>query len=304
MALKLGEWASRLRAISHDPVHAVQDTGVPLAGVTVKVNREFLAADLRISVGGVLPHPFAGFSGGGKMVLPGLSDLDAVVRSHKYALMGFGGVDGSKFRQDMERAVREIGISWTVNIVSNSRCEPAAVTAGDLVSAHRLAAEQARAVGATTPPGEPLDALVLNAFPKDSELLQVEAAFVALKSGMLDWLQPQAPIAVLAACPQGLGEHQLFGPGGRLFRKPAAKGYLKGHPLHIMSPAVVTDAGRAAFWDGYPYHETWDACVAALAPVLPPSPVVGYAPFGPLHVAEHHRRPRVLSDAVPAEARA
>src|SRR5688572_10933851 len=109
--LKVGDAASRFRVVSHDPSDAVDDSGALLAGQPVRVNREFLAADLRITVGGVMPHPFAGFSGGGKIVLPGLSDLDAVVRSHKYALMGFGGglqLEGNKFRHDMERAVRVI----------------------------------------------------------------------------------------------------------------------------------------------------------------------------------------------------
>ena len=122
-----------------------------------------------------MPHPFAGFSGGGKMVLPGLSDLDCVVRSHKYALMGLAGglqLEGNRFRHDMERAVREIGLDWSVNVVLNSRCETAALVAGDFVEAHRRAADRAREIGATAAPARPLDALVLNAYPKDSELLR------------------------------------------------------------------------------------------------------------------------------------
>lgn len=284
---KVGEAADRVRVVSHDPIDGVADTGVLLAGQPVRINREFLAADLRIGIGGVMPHPFAGFSAGGKIVLPGLADLDAVVRSHKYALMGFGGglaLEGNKFRADMERAVRAIGLDWTVNVVLNGRCEIAAAVAGDLVNAHRAAVARARVVGATQPPPEPLDALLLNAYPKDSELLQVEAALVAVRGGMVDWLTPQAPVVLLAACPDGLGSHQLFGPGGRLFRKPAGKPYLRGRTLHVMSPATRDDAGRAAFWSEYPYHDRWPACVAALAPALPAAPRVGFAPNGPLHV--------------------
>ena len=285
--LKLGDWARRLRVVSHDPVNGVDPTDVTLAGTSVRVNRDFLNADLRMSIGGVMPHPFAGFSGGGKMVLPGLSDLDAVVRSHKYALMGFGGglaLEGNRFRIDMERAVRAIGLHWTVNVVSNSRCEPAAIVAGDMVAAHRVAADAARQIGATRAPGQLLDALVLNAFPKDSELLQVEASLVALRAGMATWLRPGAPVVLLAACPDGLGEHQLFGPGGRLFRTPVAKNYLAGHNVHVVSPATDADPSRAAFWAGYAYHRDWQQCVDALIPVLPPRAVVGYAGCGPLHV--------------------
>jgi hypothetical protein len=284
---KVGNLSSRLRVVSHDPIEGVEPTGVSLAGKPVQVNREFLAADLRISIGGVIPHPFAGLSGGGKVVLPGLSDLEGVVRSHKYALMGFGGgleLDGNRFRNDMERAVREIGLDWSVNVALNGRCETAALVAGDFVDAHRVAATRALAIGATAPPPQLLDALVLNAYPKDSELLQVEAALVAVRAGMTHWLRPGAPVALLGACPNGLGSHQLFGPGGRLFRKPAPRGYLGDHPLHVVSPATGADGGRAAFWDGYPYHNGWESCVAAFAATLPPRPLVGFALNGPLHV--------------------
>ena len=284
---KVGELAARVRVLSHDPVHGVVETGVSLAGQPVRVNHEFLSADLRIGVCGVMPHPFAAFSGGGKVVLPGLADLDAVVRSHKYALMGFGGgleLDGNRFRHDMERAVREIGLDWTVNVGLNSRCETAALFAGDFVQAHRAAAQRAREIGATTAPQQLLDALVVNAYPKDSELLQVEAALVSLRAGMSQWLRSDAPVVLIGACPEGLGSHQLFGPGGRLFRKPVPKSYLGGRLLHVVSPATTCDSERGVFCAAYPYHDTWKSCVDALSPTLGSSPTVGYAPAGPLHV--------------------
>jgi len=285
--VKVGDLASRVRVVSHDPIDGVEPAGVSLAGKPVSVNREFLASDLRIGIGGVMPHPFAGFSGGGKIVLPGLSDLDGVVRSHKYALMGFGGglqVEGNRFRHDMERAVREIGLDWSVNVVLNGRCETAALVAGDFVEAHRAAAGRALEIGATEAPRQPLDALVLNAYPKDSELLQVEAALVAVRAGMTRWLRPDAPIALLGACPMGLGSHQLFGPGGRLFRRPIRKSYLGDHVLHVVSAATRDDVPRAAFWEGYPYHDRWESCVEALAATLPSRPVVGFALCGPLQL--------------------
>jgi len=304
--LKVGELADRVRVISHDPVGGVAETGVALAGRSVQVSREFLAADLRIGICGVMPHPFAGFSGGGKIVLPGLADLDAVVRSHKYALMGFGGgfeLAGNRFRSDMERAVREIGIDWTVNVAMNSRCETAAVVAGDLVEAHRAAASRARDIGCTARPSRMLDALVVNAYPKDSELLQVEAALVAVRAGMLAWLEPDAPVVLLGACPDGLGSHQLFGPGGRLFRRPGPMAYLGGRTLHVVSPATRADADRSVFWHGYPYHENWDACTRALAPSLPAKAAIGVAASGPLHVPCGSRPAPVDAATLPVEER-
>jgi hypothetical protein len=152
------------------------------------------------------------------------------------------------------------------------------------MDAHRMAVARAREVGETRAPATPLDALVLNAYPKDSELLQVEAALVALRAGMIDWLRPGAPVVLLGACPEGLGSHQLFGPGGRLFRKPAQKAFLGGHVLHVVSRATGADADRGAFCPAYPYHADWDSCLEQIAPAVGSSPVVGYAGSGPLHV--------------------
>lgn len=286
---KLGDLTGCVRVVSHDPDRDVIETDVLLAGQRVRVNREFLAADLRIGICGVMPHPFAGFSGGGKIVLPGLADVDSVVRSHKYALMGFGGglqLEGNRFRRDMERAVQEIGLHWTANVAMNSRCETAALCCGDFVDAHRAAAAQARRIGATAPPRSPLDALVLNAYPKDSELVQVEAALVAVRAGMSEWLKPSAPVLLLAACPEGVGSHRLFGPGGRLSPPAAPKSYLGGRGLHVVSPAITTPAARTLFWSGYPYHHSWRACLDSVTDVLSARPIVGFAPSGPLHVPD------------------
>jgi nickel-dependent lactate racemase len=242
MELKVGaELLESIRVVSHDPYGDLVDTGVALSGVPVRVNRQFAEADLRVGVGIVLPHPFAAFSGGGKIVIPGLCDLDVLVRTHKYALMGLSGgarLEGNRFRTDMEAAVRRIGLHWTVNVAVNHACETAHVSAGDLVAAHRKAADAAQRIGMTRQPSALLDGLILNAYPKDSEALQIEAAFVALRSGILNWLSPTAPVLLTAACPEGLGYHGLFGPGGRLARKPSPRGFLGKHPLLVFSPNI------------------------------------------------------------------
>ena len=254
----------------------------------MRINRAFAEAELKIGVSGVIPHPFAGFSGGGKIVIPGLADLDVLARTHKFALMGFRGgarLEGNSFRAEMETAVRRLGLDWTVNVALNSSREVAAVRAGDMVEAHRAAADAAAACGLTAAPGRLLDALVLNAYPKDGELLQVEAALVPLRQGMLSWLAPGAPIVLTAACAEGLGHHALFGPGGRLFRKPSRKTFLNDHPLILFLPGVSRPEAGAVFWEGYAMCSTWDAVVSQLTSHMKERPTVGIVPCAPLQVA-------------------
>jgi nickel-dependent lactate racemase len=278
----------RVRAVEHDPTASLVDTGVSLAGVPVRINAAFWHADVRVGVCGVLPHPFAGFSGGGKIVIPGLADLDVLARTHRYALMGFSGGPGqgkNRFRTDMERAVGEIGLHWTVNVVTNSRREIAMVAAGDFVQAHRAAAAGAARVGSTAAPHGLLDAMVLNAYPKDTELLQIEASLAALRCGMDAWLAPAAPIVLAGACSDGLGSHGLFEPGGRLFRVPSQKTFLAGRPLIVFCPTVDPDVAASIFWSGYPVCPTWEGVIGHLRQYLAPGARVGIVPCAPLQIA-------------------
>jgi lactate racemase len=286
---KIGrELLARVRAIPHDPRADLVDTGVTLGGVPVRVNREFAGAELRIGLGAVIPHPFAGFSGGGKIVIPGLADLDVLARTHKFALMGFRGgarLEGNSFRAEMEAAVRQIGLDWTVNVALNSRRDAAAVCAGDMVAAHRAAAAAAARIGMTQPPKRPLDAILLNAYPKDGELLQVESALVPLRQGMMPWLVPGAAVVLSAACPEGLGYHGLFGPGGRLFRRPSRKSFLTDHPLVIFSPGIGEEEIANVFWEGYRLCSTWADVVSELTAHMKGDPTIGIVPCAPLQLA-------------------
>ena len=285
--LKVGALKDRLRVVAHDPATDLADTGATLGGVPVRLNRAFFEADLRIGIGCVMPHPFAGFSGGGKIVVPGLADLGVLARTHKFALMGLQGgprLSGNMFRTQMETVVRDIGLHWTVNTVVNSRRETAFVAAGDLVVAHRAAAAAAAQIGATRIPDEPLDALIVNAYPKDGELLQVEAALIALRSGMLNHLAACAPIVLTAACRQGLGVHGLFGPKGRLFRPPVVKSFLGGRPLWFFSPGVDAATARIVAHESYPFFSAWPDLVNALRRQLRTDARIGIMPCGPLQI--------------------
>jgi nickel-dependent lactate racemase len=289
ITLKLGSAVvGRVRVEGHAPHRDLVDTGVRLGGVPVRINRTFAEADVRIGVGAVLPHPFAGFGGGGKIVIPGLADLDVLARTHKYALMGLSGntgLEGNRFRADMEQAVRTIGLHWTLNVVVNGARDTAHVVGGDMVEAHRAAAQLASVVGRTAVPSALLDALVVNAYPKDGELLQIESALVALRGDALSWLRPGAPIVLTAACSEGCGTHHLFGPGGRLFRPPMPRRSLGDHPLVIFAEGQSRDDAHKVFWDGYRFASIWEEVVKVIGETSA-APRVGILPCGPLQTFE------------------
>ncbi len=288
LQLKLGSVYARVRGISHDPHGPLADTGIDLGGTPIRLNTEFLQADLRIGIGAVMPHPFAWFSGGAKIVIPGLADLDVVARSHRFAMMGFHGghsAETNRFRRSMEQAVRAIRLDWVVGAVVDERRRLIGLAAGDLEGAHRAAATLAVAAGSTPPPPTPVDALVLNAYPKDAELIQMEAAFVALRDGLLDWATPTAPVILMGAATEGLGTHELFGPGGRLYRPPSPRGVLKDHPLLVFAPGAQPEDARLTYWPGYAFANRWDDARTWLESRLGPASRVGIVPAGPLQTA-------------------
>ena len=80
---KLGqEILERYFVFQHNPYENCVSVGATRLGTAVAVNREVMSCDLKIGIGCILPHPQAGFGGGGKLILPGIAHIDTVDRFH------------------------------------------------------------------------------------------------------------------------------------------------------------------------------------------------------------------------------
>ena len=135
----------RVENLSQDPADFV-DLGVTPLGVPVFVSRRYLESDLSIAVGNIIPHMYAGWAGGAKMVQPGVSNRVTTAKTHLMAgprvYEILGDVD-NPVRQEMEQIARDSGLNFIVNVVLNRDGQVAAVVAGDLVTAHRALQERA-----------------------------------------------------------------------------------------------------------------------------------------------------------------
>lgn len=282
---KLGpDVAKAVRVEVHDARTSTVPTEIRYGQQRLRINRTFLESELKLSVGSVLPHSFAGYSGGAKLLLPGLADVKATARSHKFVEMGLrGGADPNenRFRLEIERLARELGLGYTVCMVPNSRRETAGVFAGDLVAAHREACRTAARVYAT-PLRETYDCVVLNAYPKDVDLVQAENALVALKTARAPVVHGEGILVIATAASEGLGRHGLFAPGGHSYRTPRRKRALGGRELWLYAPGITEEEARQLHWEGYPFfHDAAALCEAlgerfpgaARAAVLPCAPV-------------------------------
>ena len=259
------------------------------------MNRHYLHADLRILVGSTLPHPFAGFSGGAKLVIPGLCDLDATERSHKFVLMGLrrgNGLERNRFRLEIEGHVRRLGVHFNVSVVSNEHREPAGVFAGDLVASHRRACALAEELYRTEIE-HTYDCAIVNAYPKDSDLIQSENALGALRRLARPAVREGGIIVLATAASQGLGRHGLFEPGGRAFRKPARNRTLGDRSLWLYAPSLTERQARRLHWEGYPFFCDPRHLAAAPESALPGPTRAAILPSAPM---------QLLSDQRPAES--
>ena len=207
--------ARRYRIVNHDSRDAstLVHVGTTTTGVPVSLNRLWMAADIRLTTGFVEPHFFAGFSGGPKMVAPGLAALETVLVLHDAARIGhpnatWGVTEGNPIHDDVREIARMVRVDFAVDVTLNPEQKITEVFAGDLLTEHRAACEAAkrdamRAVDA------PFDVVLTSnsGFPLDQNLYQavkgMSAAAKVVKSG--------GTIVCAAECRDGLPSHGSYG---------------------------------------------------------------------------------------------
>jgi len=115
-------------------------------GTPVEVNKRAYECDLHISVGKVEPHEFAGFSGGRKSVLPGISSEKTIENNHSTTMLYSekavpGILEGNPIHMDMVETAEMFRIDFTVSFVLNAENKTAAIFSGPMLESHQAAVE-------------------------------------------------------------------------------------------------------------------------------------------------------------------
>ncbi len=144
LARKLGpDVVARFRCISHDggDPDMLAFAGVSSMGTPVWVNRYVAEADYRIGLGRVFLHVTHGYEGGYKLILPGVSGFDTIVRDHgfNFAETSVPGVHENPSRAETDNVGRMVGLDYLVNVVVNEAGQPFKAFAGAVEPVHRLA---------------------------------------------------------------------------------------------------------------------------------------------------------------------
>jgi nickel-dependent lactate racemase len=209
------EILGRYRVINHNSRErsTLSRVGVTSTGVEVYLNREWLGADVRITTGFVEPHFFAGFSGGPKMVAPGLAGLDTVMTLHDARHIGhpkatWGITEGNPIHDDVREIARMVTVHFAVDVTLNREQKITAAFAGDIVAEHRAACAYAKDTAMRQVPS-PFDVVVTtnSGYPLDQNLYQA----VKGMSAAAKIVKPGGTIIAAAECRDGLPSHGSYG---------------------------------------------------------------------------------------------
>jgi nickel-dependent lactate racemase len=178
-------------------------------GTEIWVNRAVLEADFVLGIGHIAPHRVAGFSGGGKIVQPGVCGAVTTGQTHWLSARYLGaeiiGKVDNPVRREIDAVARAAGLKYIINAVMDGAGRLVSCVCGDPHLAFQAGAQQALEVFGA-PLSEPADIVIAESFPADMELWQaakaVYAADLALKPGGILILVTPCPEGVSAEYPQ------------------------------------------------------------------------------------------------------
>jgi nickel-dependent lactate racemase len=219
-AKKLGEEVlSRFPVYNHNVYENCTFLGNTSRGTPISLNNEVMGCDLKIGIGSIVPHPLTGFSGGAKIILPGVASIDTIMHNHGI-LIGealarqeeiwkwIGKPGPNDLRQDAGEAAQMAGLDIIIDALMNGRGETTALVVGDPVEAHEEGIKIAREIYAT-PSLEGQDIAVMNTYTKASE------AFLALPLASHVLQGGRGDLVLIANAPEGQVTHYLAGGFGK-----------------------------------------------------------------------------------------
>jgi nickel-dependent lactate racemase len=197
---------------SFDPATQVH-CGITSRGHDIWLNREIAECDLKILTGFIEPHFFAGFSGGGKALMPGMAGQRTVLGNHDAAMIAnpnatWGVTHGNPIWEEVMEVAHSVGETFLVNVALNKDKALTGVFAGELDAAHAAGCVFVKATAMAAVP-HPFDIVITtnSGYPLDLNLYQA----VKGMSAAAKVVKPGGAIICVAECWDGIPEHGLYG---------------------------------------------------------------------------------------------
>lgn len=179
-------------------------------GAPIELNTHYLDADLKILTGLIEPHMYAGYSGGRKSLLPGISSFKTMTHMHSFKMIDHPKVTncqlrGNPFHEAGEQVAELAGVDFILNVVINKARDLVAVVGGHHTMAHQEGCRQVEEMSVRKL-REPVDLVVTSAggYPLDATFYQVSKGLIAAKNV----LKPGGSIVIACECGEGLGSEE------------------------------------------------------------------------------------------------
>jgi nickel-dependent lactate racemase len=211
--------AQRIKTLDHNARDLVQllKLGETADGIPIALNRALTEHDHVVIVGGVTFHYFAGFTGGRKLICPGLASSRTISETHRLAFdcetksrragVGLGILKGNPVHEAFTAVVEKINPSFSINTIVNDKGEATDLFCGDWRAAHETACAS-YASRNTFEIAEKRDLVVVSCggFPYDINLIQAHKALETASEACADG----GKIIFLAECADGLGRKDFL----------------------------------------------------------------------------------------------
>ncbi len=211
--------AQRVKMLDHNARDLAQivNVGETSSGIPIQLNRALTEHDHRIIIGGINFHYFAGFTGGRKLICPGLGATRTVSETHKLAFdcenktrregVGTAKLDGNAVHEAFMEVVEKLPPSFAINAIVNESGEAVEIFAGNWKTSHRKACDF-YAQKHTVKIEEKRELVIVSGggFPHDINMIQAHKALDSAVNACAEG----GTIIFLAECENGLGRNDFL----------------------------------------------------------------------------------------------
>ena len=187
------------------------ELGKTSKGIPIMIDRRFIEADIKIVTGLVEPHFMAGYSGGRKVVAPGVAFQDTILMFHTAHILEHPKavncvVEGNPLHNEQVEIVKAIGGIVSLNVVIDEERRMGFVNYGEIETSHLQAVDFMRKYAEIRMPRRFKTIITTSAgYPLDKTYYQTVKGMV----GVIDILEPGGTIIIASECSEGMGSREF-----------------------------------------------------------------------------------------------
>ncbi len=213
-------------------------------GVPIQVNRLLMEFDIKIGLGHIVPHRNVGFSGGAKIIQPGVCGAETTGILHWESIMvpnkEMLGNPENKFRWQTEEIARCAGLNFIVNVVMDVQGNIAACVAGNPVETHRVGCCYSREINGFKVKEIP-DVVICDSYPADLDFWQACKALFCVDLV----IKPGGTCILRTPCPEGIsGVHNGINEYGYMPLEEVKKLVQAGEIKDLATAANIAAVGE------------------------------------------------------------